>query len=371
MINKAARLVQSLVIQPLVSSAGIGRIGGFLPDAGISFVTVLMVIMLVGCTVGDKQPASESANISQVIRGGLHEQQSSGQLLGEQLSNEQLVFSERVVPFGFYASFNPVSYSADPNPDSEGFNQHLGYEADLLDAVEAMESLGLTFDRQAISDWHQIWLKPAEDELEMVGGGITILDSRTFNANSSQVLPVVSFTDSHIKFQQSLLVRAVDLPRLPTHDALLPSDVVGVMQDTTGELRLLQLLGITDDEGTELPETILDTTNPTLPQVLYLEDESALLSALSDGSIDAVARGTAGNSQAARESNGLFAVTALDIEIEYGGFTVDIDDTDLLERMNTAIAWLTDNGSIGILQWTANSNVFNERAELWNLHNLR
>lgn len=344
---------------------------GFLSSAGISFVTVLMVIMLVGCTVGSEQQTSESVDISQVTSSELHGQPSSGQPSNEYPSSEQMVFSERVVPFGFYAFFNPVSYSADPNPDSESFNRHTGYEADLLDAVESMESLGLIFDRRAISEWPQIWLKPAEDEFDMVGGGITILDSRTFDATGSEVLPVVAFTDSHIKFQQSLLVRAVDLPRLPTHDALLPSDVVGVMQNTTGELRLLQLLGITDNEGTMLPETVLDTTNRTLPQVIYLKDESALLSALSDGSIDAVARGTAGNGQAAQESNGLFAVTALDTEIEYGGFTVDINDTDLLERMNTAIAWLTDGGSIGILQWTANSDVFDERAELWNLQNLR
>ena len=334
-------------------------VNSFLPTAGISFVTVLMVIMLVGCTVGSEQQTSESANISQVTSSELHGQPSSEQPSNEYPSSEQVVFSERVVPFGFYAFFNPVSYSADPNPDSESFNRHTGYEADLLDAVESMESLGLIFDRRAISEWPQIWLKPAEDEFDMVGGGITILDSRTFDATGSEVLPVVAFTDSHIKFQQSLLVRAVDLPRLPTHDALLPSDVVGVMQNTT------------DDEGTMLPETVLDTTNRTLPQVIYLKDESALLSALSDGSIDAVARGTAGNGQAAQESNGLFAVTALDTEIEYGGFTVDINDTDLLERMNTAIAWLTDGGSIGILQWTANSDVFDERAELWNLQNLR
>ena len=47
----------------------------------------------------------------------------------------------RVLKVGFYAYFAPVSYSADPDPSSPGFNVHLGYEADLLTALEAMEGV--------------------------------------------------------------------------------------------------------------------------------------------------------------------------------------------------------------------------------------
>ena len=45
----------------------------------------------------------------------------------------------RVLNVGFYAYFSPVSYSASADPTSEDFNIHLGYEADLLTALEAME----------------------------------------------------------------------------------------------------------------------------------------------------------------------------------------------------------------------------------------
>ena len=41
--------------------------------------------------------------------------------------------------FGFYPFFKPVSYSEDSDPASPGFTRHLGYEADLLTALEAME----------------------------------------------------------------------------------------------------------------------------------------------------------------------------------------------------------------------------------------
>ena len=43
------------------------------------------------------------------------------------------------ISVGFYAFFEPVSYSEDPDPSSPGFAKHLGYEADLLTALEAME----------------------------------------------------------------------------------------------------------------------------------------------------------------------------------------------------------------------------------------
>ena len=56
----------------------------------------------------------------------------------------------RVLTFGFYAYFAPVSYSADSNPVSEVFNTHQGYEADLLTALEAMDDVGVSFLRKAI-----------------------------------------------------------------------------------------------------------------------------------------------------------------------------------------------------------------------------
>ena len=58
----------------------------------------------------------------------------------------------------FYAFFAPVSYSADPDPASPGFHTHLGYEADLLTALEAMEGAQLSFRRGPVAEWPGIWL---------------------------------------------------------------------------------------------------------------------------------------------------------------------------------------------------------------------
>ena len=107
---------------------------------------------------------------------------------------------------GFCAYCAPVNSSADPDPNADGFNTHLGYEADLLTALESIEGAGFSFDRRAIVGWPDIWLKSATDEFDVVGGGITILDSRTIDADGNTA---IAFANGRVTFRQSLLVRAV------------------------------------------------------------------------------------------------------------------------------------------------------------------
>ncbi|MYJ80299.1 MAG: amino acid ABC transporter substrate-binding protein [Acidimicrobiaceae bacterium] len=310
-------------------------------------------------------------------------------------------FGRRTVAVAFYAFFEPVSLSADPEPGTAGFDVHVGYEADLLSAIEAMEGVGLRFERRGISTWEGIWFEPVTGGTDLAAGGITILESRTVDAAGDTV---VAFTDGHIEFRQSLLVRAGDAPRLDDHDSLTGGDIVGALPNTTGEARLLQLIGVADEAGglnagtrvhtpagevvvaadgaltitaagasPELARRVrLIPADPNRPQVLYLGDdagaplgEAALLSALSEGRVDAVARGAVGNSQIAAASQGQFAVTAFDDQVEQGGFVVDAADTDLLERMNTALGWLTDNGRIGFAHWLADPDIFMARAAHW------
>lgn len=308
---------------------------------------------------------------------------------------------QRRVAVGFYAFFEPVSLSADPEPGTAGFDVHVGYEADLLSAIEAMEGIELSFERRGISTWEGIWLEPATGGTDLAAGGITILESRTVDAAGDTV---VAFTDGHIEFRQSLLVRAGDVRRLADHASLTGGDIVGALPNTTGEARLLQLIGVADSTGglregtrihTPAGEVVVATdgaltitaagaspelaqrarlipADPNRPQVLYLGDnngaplgEAALLSALREGRVDAVARGAVGNTQIAAASQGQLAVTALDDHTERGGFVVDASDTDLLERMNTALGWLTDNGSIGFAHWLADPDIFMTRAAHW------
>ena len=110
-------------------------------------------------------------------------------------------------------------------------------EADLLTALEALKGARL-FSRRGIEPWDGIWLLPADPAYDMVGGGITILESRTRDATGKTK---IVFTSGHIAFRQSLLVRAADAGRLAGYNDLTSGVRVGVLAGTTGEARLLRL----------------------------------------------------------------------------------------------------------------------------------
>ncbi len=279
----------------------------------------------------------------------------------------------RVLNLGFYDAFSPVSYSL--------AHTHLGYEADLLTALEVMETPNLSFTRKPISQWENIWLLAATANYDIIGGGITILEDRTKDATGT---PLVTFTTPHIVFRQSLLVRAEDAGRIQNYTDLTRDVRVGVLRGTTGEARLLQITGIVDANGVVAAGTRIDTPTGSviadgtvdykitaagstpnienrftlypsadnMPQVNYpvnmpnqdlhplilrpliaLPEELVLIISLQDNKIDALARGEIGNRDAAAASAGAFVVTALDEQVEYGGFTVAREDTELLELL--------------------------------------
>lgn len=299
--------------------------------------------------------------------------------------------------FSFYAFFEPVSYSADPDPDSAGYHTHRGYEADLLNALEAMDGAGLAFTHAPVAEWPGNWLLSAGPDFDISGGGITILESRTRDEAGNDA---VRFTNGHIAFRQSLLVRAGDAGRIATHADLTEAVKVGVLSGTTGESRLLRLTRLTGADGALAAGTVITAPGATLtadgsdayaitaagaspelegrvsmqppsagqPQVIYLGDElgeAELLAALRKGDIDAIARGEIGNRDAAAQSGGALAVTALDPAVEYGGFTVAAAETALLSCLNDKLDYLTDHRSIGYAQWRDDPEIFMRRAQEW------
>lgn len=305
--------------------------------------------------------------------------------------------TSRVLKVGFYSDFRPVSYSQDRFPNSSGFDTHLGYEADLLTALESLAGAGLTFNRRGIGDpFAGIWLKAALPEFDIVGGGITIREDRTLNAEGETA---IVFTSGHISFVQTLLTRAEDAERLDSYDQLGSADRVGAVPETTGEERLLQLTGLTGEGGvlaagvevrlasgervtadgsdrffiTAAGEsanvegrTSLIPADPSMPQVIYFEQEAAMLAALRAFDIDAVARGNIGNSDVAAESEGALAVAARDPErVERGGFALDVADAALATCLDEKINLLTDNGRLDYADWRANSDIFLERARMF------
>lgn len=298
---------------------------------------------------------------------------------------------ERILNFGFYAHFKPVSHSAVQDPDSPGFDSHRGYEADLLSALEAIEGAGLSFSRRGIAVWDGIWLLPAGPRHDIVGGGITILKSRTRDASGNTA---ILFTSGHIEFRHSLLVRAADKLRLASYQDLAGTDRVGVVAGTTGEARLLELTGIADRAGVLAAGTRVETPRGTLvadgsaryfinaagasanlserlrlesasadmPRVVYRPEEPTLIEALAADQIDAIAKDEIGNRLDAQSSGGSFAVTAVDERAAPGGFALAAKDTALAACLDRHIDRLTDSGRIGYREWLDDPSVFMRRA---------
>ncbi len=103
-----------------------------------------------------------------------------------------------------------------------------------------------------------------------------------------------------------------------------------------------------------------------IPEIQYFSSENEQIEAVTDGAVDAVARGEVGNQHAADNSNGELRVTAVerdnseDIAFSYP-HTPEGDS--LRGIMDKLINCLTDGGSIGFAQWHENPRIFLERAE--------
>ncbi len=318
--------------------------------------------------------------------------------LGAAQDAERTACADEPLSFGFYPYFAPVSYSADEDPESAGFQEHRGYEADLATALEALEGAGLSFERRAIPLWEDIWLQAASAQFDIVSGGITILDTRRSGADGEER---VTFTAGHINFRQSLLARAADQDKLDSYDKLTSDIRVGALPGTTGEARLLEITGYVDEDGNLLAGARIETPAGTLvadggegyritaglasenlsdriqlhppldslPQVVYLGSEIGereLIEALQRGELDALARGEINSRAVARATDDDLVVSVLDDAVEVGGFALDADAADLVECLDEKINWLTDNRNIGVAEWLDDPLVFMKRADTWN-----
>ncbi len=299
------------------------------------------------------------------------------------------------VNYGFYTDFNPMSYSI-----ASAVHQPMGYEPDLVAAVETFSKGKLSFNTLGIGNpFSGIWLNAAQEPFDMVGGGITALPERTRDANGRQV---IRFGVAHVSFRQSLLVRSESV--INRYANLTSHHRVGVLRGTTGEKRLLELTGIIDAEGFLRSGTQVQLASGDVliagepdsraalriaagtgsaaiatrvrlapagndrPEVFYFNSDSEQLSALLERVVDALARGELGNRVTARDTPGL-RVTAIDTEgSEWGAFSYpDTPAGNALRRaMNAAITCLTENGTIGFSQWfESGGTIFSERAEEW------
>ena len=297
------------------------------------------------------------------------------------------------IRYGFFTDFDPLSHAATQDPSDPAFDVALGYEPALIAAVGTLSDGRVRFAPRGIGNpFSGIWLRSADADFDLVGGGITALEQRRYDPQAPATARI-TFGVGHVRFRQSLLVRNDSAIR--HHDDLDRTTTVGALRGTTGESRLLQLAGITDQEGYVTAGTVIEVGGdaklvtgerthritpafvtpglearerlqaPDGPRVIYLPSENAQVEAVTSGRVDAVARGEVGNLIAAGASAGELRVTAIDAVItERGAFSYP--NTEAGDRLRTAmdalLTCLTDDGAIGFPQWHADTQVFQERA---------
>ena len=55
----------------------------------------------------------------------------------------------------------------------------------------------------------------------------------------------------------------------------------------------------------------------------------------------------------------------VDDKVEYGGFTLAVEDAELAACIDEKINYLTDGGRIGYGEWVKDASVFIHRAQMW------
>ena len=290
--------------------------------------------------------------------------------------------------YGYHANYPPVS-------DVTEDGSHTGMEADLLDALEAMEGAGLAFERTPLFVWPDLWYRSATDEYDVMGGGITILDARRFKDG----IELVAFTNGHLENAMVFLTLAEDAPEFAEYNRYPDGAVVGVARDSGSEATLLDMLGYIDRagilkagttvttsggavlqaDGTDRFRILAGQTTENLHDRARLEpagDGPALrfvvsgnqirhLELLDRGEIDAAFMGTVTALHLTSISEGRLAVASEDPDPQVAGFTLDVHEVELLACLNEKIDYLTDDLRISLSDWLANPRVFMERALAW------
>lgn len=225
-----------------------------------------------------------------------------------------------------YAHFTPISYGAGQ-----------GYEADLARAVARQWGVQAAFIPIEVFDG--IWLAPARTDpgCDIAIGGISPTAERERQG--------AVFGPTTASFAQSLLVRAGDYGsgRITGYGSFAgTSMVIGVVPGTTGASYAAQRAA-----EASLPPTVLRD----------YPSEDELLVALDRGEIQAIARGEIGNRYQQQLDPTLITIDLRD----FGeGFAMALDPANatLPDALTDALAAVTDGGTIGYPQWSADPGVF-------------
>ena len=186
-----------------------------------------------------------------------------------------------------------------------------GFDIDMIREVANrmdldMEPLVVPFDG--------IWLQPDAGTCDVVVAAMTITEER-----AAQAL----FADPYFDADQSLLVRAADASSLMDVDSLAGKKV-GVQVGTTGEI-------------------YAEENAPDSAEIVSFDEAAGMFLSLESGDIDAILQDLPVNGFRSTQDDS-FVVTAKFSTGEQYGFASSLDNTDLIDDINSALADMRDDG---------------------------
>ncbi|MEU0663702.1 substrate-binding periplasmic protein [Streptomyces lavendulocolor] len=192
-----------------------------------------------------------------------------------------------------------------------------GFEADLLTGFA--HTLGLE-PQFRIVPFEKIWLRPLAGECDIAAAGITILPERISQGTR--------FSRPVFRLDQSLLIRAADSRQVRSISDLSGA-VIGVLPGTTGETSARR-------------RASRDTSFHTF------DSEEEMIAALRAGTIDAIARGTLGNTHQA-DAHPDLAVTGIEPTDEWIGFATAPDNPALRLQLDFYLRTIRATGRLAAL----------------------
>ncbi|MBK9178543.1 MAG: transporter substrate-binding domain-containing protein [Acidimicrobiales bacterium] len=189
--------------------------------------------------------------------------------------------------------------------------EQTGFDMELLRVLIAPLDLELA---PTVTPFDGIWLQPAAGTCDLVGSAMTITPERQAAA---------LFSDPYFDADQSLLVRVDDQDTYATLDSLAGA-VIAVQTGTTGE-------------------AYAQENAPEGAEVKSFDEAAAMFLALESGDVAAILQDFPVNAYRATQDD-QFVVTETFTTGEQYGFGASLDNTALIDVINTRLAEVRDSG---------------------------
>jgi polar amino acid transport system substrate-binding protein len=230
--------------------------------------------------------------------------ETSGTTTGESGSFE--LVSDGTLTICSDIPYTPFEFYTEDSPD-----ELTGFDVEIVDAMATSLDLETEW---VTTPFDGIIPSLVAGNCDMIASAMTITEERAEQ---------VAFTDGYFDSEQSLLVRAADEA---TYDSLesLAGRTIGVQSGTTGE-------------------TFAEENLPEGATVKAFEGGEELFTALSTNDIDAALQDFPVNFVAAQDDPELVITATFPTDEQYG-FALTMENTTLLESLNSALAELRSSG---------------------------